>query len=262
MNGKIILIIATIILIISSYGLFVKTNTKHEQKQQEQKIKIELITATKEISKGANITPDDIKIEQKEVNTEYLKDSFIVNKPLSFLIGSSTNKIITAGNPIRFEDVVFSNNDTSDDSLNVNNEGELPFSFELMQREFNTIKHVKKGEFVDVYFKYETKTKNKDDGIVSKGLENANTQSKENANLSKLILLLKNKRVLNLKIDKNKTMMILLQLKPDEIKSIYAIEHLGKFYFFPAQDNAKNSVSTKKILSQDFIKELRGGENK
>lgn len=259
MSSKILVILAVLIIALSSFGLMATNTNKNQTQAKLQKIEVELLQTQKDIKKGEKITLENIKIIKKSVDPSYLKDSFIVDKKENFILGYTTNKDLSKGSDIRYLDVV-APIASQDDTLDVSVDGELAFSFPLAAREFSTIKSLKKGSSVDAYLRYETKTKNSDNGVVSKSL---GSQSKENANLSKLILMFKDKRILNIKAkssDPNSAGDITLQLKPDEIKSVYAIENLGHFYFFPSETDSKNGVSTKKILQSDFIKELRGGD--
>lgn len=255
MNSKLIIILAIMIIIISSFGII---NQKQNLPNANEKELYSVLVLAKDIKKGEILKDGDLKVENKELNSDYLKDSLIIDKSADFIIGGgfSLNKDLSAKSLLRYEDLLKSN--VLDDSLDISIQGELAFSFTFNEREFNILKGIKKGENVDVYFKYEEKTKSQDSGIVTKS-DNINKSNKDNANLVNLVLFFKDKRLLN-KTSINGENQVILQMNANDIKTIYAIENLGHFYIFPADKNSKENFSAEKILVKEHVKELRGDE--
>ncbi|WP_267524195.1 hypothetical protein [Campylobacter sp. MG1] len=255
MNSKLIIILSIMIIVISSFGIInQKQNTSNDNKVKKEIHSV--LVLSKDIKKGEILKNGDIKVENKELNIDYLKDSLIIDKNIDFIIngGFSLNKDLNAKSILRYEDLL--KGGILDDSLDISVDGELAFIFNLNEREINILKDIKKGENVDVYFKYEEKTKSQDSGIVTRS-DNLNKANKENANLINLVLFFKDKRILN-KNNSNGENQVILQMSANDVKTIYAIENLGHFYIFPADKNSKESFSAEKILVKEHVKELRG----
>lgn len=273
MSGRILIILSIIIIVISATGLFLNTKTAPNSNSNSDTIKLstQVIVVKKEIKKGQVIKADSLALENKNISLDYKKDPIILDKSIEYASGMIALKSIPVGSILRYDDIA-APQAKANDSAEIQIQGNLPFEFALSSREFNLIKDIKNGDRVDVYFGYEKKTKNKDDGIINKN-DGSGYQNKENANLVDFVLFLKDKRVLN--INQKESVItskngkgqipikgfITIELKPSEIKSIYTVENLGYFYFFPADDEAKSKFSTKNTLSKDFVKELRGGDN-
>lgn len=257
MNSKLIIVLSIVIIIISSIGIINQRQNKANLNNNKKEI-FSVLVLTKDIKKGEKIGKDYLKVENKELTSDYLKDSLIIDKSVDFISdgGYFVNKDLGAKSILRYEDLLKSN--TLDDSLDVSVDGELAFTFSLQEREFNILRNIKKGENVDVYFKYEEKAKNTDTGLVTRS-DDINKSNKESANLTSLVLFFKDKRLLNI-TNTNGNNQVVLQMTSDDIKTIYAIENLGHFYIFPSSDDSKEKFLAEKILVKDKVKELRGDE--
>lgn len=152
--------------------------------------------------------------------------------------------------------------------------GLLSFMFELDERSWSALEAVKPGNFVDIFFRYETKNPKKDEGIAPKKRKDTEYRNYDTANITTLMPIFTKKRVLfkqHIKFDENSKDnkdknensfgQIFIEISQDDAKKIYAIENLGNFFIFPAQNDKLKVISTEKVLHKEFIKELRGGVN-
>lgn len=255
MSGRIIIVLSIVIIIMSGIGIFTLRN-ESQLKREPQLTSVDVIVTSSNVAKGSVLSEEKVSVQKKMVGVDYMKDSFILDRPVSYVVGQLATRDLVANTVLRYEDLYKRSVDEEVQPL----DGGLLFTFPLGAREYDLIRGIKAGSMVDVYFRYEVRP-NRDDGIVSKS---DGVSSRESANLSKFMLMFKSKRVLKVKGDvdpesKDGT-SISLEMRPDDIKSVYAIENLGRFYFFPSSDTSATNVSTTGILARDFIKELRGGD--
>lgn len=258
MSSKITILLSIIIIIISATGLVLMRNdTIPQATAQERLLEVKVYELTRDIRAGDKISPSDLKPLQKSVSVEYTKDSFVIDRQESYILGQLAARDLKSGSVLRYEDIY-----RKEDSLALKPKKDfLAFSFPLKYREYQLLENIKDGSLVDVYFRYAKKS-SEDSKIVAKS---NNPTSTESGNLSKFVLMFRGRRVLG--IDENTSEKpegvagyVSLEMRPDEIKSVYTIEDLGRFYFFPSQKKASQGVSTTDILPRDFIKELRGDE--
>lgn len=257
MSGRIIVFLSIVLIVISAFGLLAVRESAAPPPVSL--LDISTITLQKDVKKGDEILEADILLNKRQVTVDFTKESFIIDKPLSFAIGQIATTDLPAHSTLRYSDI--QQRHIFYDEISPRN-GLLAFGFPLPAREFDIISGVKSGSSVDVYFRYE-KSSGKESGIIAKS---ENIASNESANLSKLVLIFANRRVLSVrafdadvKNPKAAKGAVQLEMSAEEIKKIYAIENLGHFYLFPASDAKSRAISTTDILPKDFIKELRGG---
>lgn len=271
MNSKLIIILASVLIVISGFGIFLTKGEKTTQAKNQHNITSKVFVLAKDIKKGQIISANDIKMEEKSFNLTEVQDSYIINKPLAYVKDCIATTDLKAQMILKYE-YISRNGISYEENLvldELSNSNDLPFDFTLSNREFGIVKYMKKGELADIYFRYEIKNKESESPIIARSKDNS---SKENGNLTNMILLFKDKKVLDIRTDLapkspqdsksiNLGGTLVLQMNSDEIRSIYAIENLGRFYIFPAkeQQNSSSGISTQEVLAQDFIKELRGG---
>lgn len=273
MNKKIIIIISIIILLISVFGLI--TSQENSTKKQlsdlppaPKKVPYSFLVASRDLYLGEIINLSDITTETTLEDEDKTYDDIIINQNKDFIADSILLKNIKKGDLISYSDIARPSSTAYNNLRATPKKGLYSFDFQLSKREYLFLNKIKPNEFVDIYFKYETKNK-KTIPILPKKNLSQQYSNETNANSSNLILMFVNKRVLFLEKTPTKTeekvltpiAEIHIELSDEEIKTIYAIEDLGDFIIFPSNKNHKNIISTENILTKDFIKELRGGSD-
>lgn len=271
MNKKIIIIISIMILLISVFGLV--TSQENSTKKQlsdlppaPKKVHYSFLVASRDLYSGEIINLSDITTETTLEDEGKTYDDVIINQNKDFIADSILLKNVKKGNLISHSDIARPSSTAYNNLKATPKKGLYSFGFHLAKREYSLLNKIKPNEFVDIYFKYETKNK-KTIPILPKKNPNQQYSSETNASSSNLILMFATKRVLFLEKTPLKTeekdlksiAEIHIELSDEEIKKIYAIEDLGDFIIFPSSKNHKNTIATENILTKDFIKELRGG---
>lgn len=275
MGNKVLIVLSFMILLVSLGGLFLADSAKSEKAnlalKKEEKL-VNVIKLSRDAQAGEMLELSDVKLSSMPFDFTNLKDA-ITDKSLDYVVNTTLRGNFTKDYILRYEDIY-----KPQEKVGTLQSGKLSFQFPLYDREYRMLNNnIIGGDLVDVYFKYETKSPRKDSAIVSKKNEEASFQSKDEANNTNLALMFVNKKVIYMKnagasvtqigqpVKITPKGFISLELTPKEIKSVYAVESLGSFYFFPSNKPDKGNLnakyySTQQVLSKDFIKELRGGE--
>lgn len=271
MNKKIIIIISILILFVSAFGLLSSEGnaTKNNAKDlppAPKKISYSFLVAARDLHQGEIVNLSDITTETALEDENKSYGDVIINQNKDFIADSILLKNIKKGDLISHSDIAHPSSEAYSALKATPKKGYYSFGFSLAKREYSFLNKMRPNEFVDIYFKYETKNK-KTIPLLPKKNPSQQYSSETNANSTNLILMFPHKRVLFLeKIptspqDKEVRPIaeIHIELLDKEIKSIYAIEDLGDFIIFPSGKNHTNTIATEDILTKDFIKELRGG---
>lgn len=283
MTNKILIILSAVIIILALLNL--RANQKAALPNiVEVKPKISIYELNKDIEKNKPIFKQDLEIKQVEFDEKYIKEGYLLSednlklkKAKTELKKGQTLKLANLKEASIIEDEdkktinqTLKNTSTdvwvdlkpSKNTLNVS-KGYVAYAFDVNIKELETLKNIDKNELVDIYYLYSTPA-DRNKGIVAKSDERNNILIKETGNNTNLKILFKDKKLLalkkNIKESKNANYAAtaFFELDTNEAKIAYTIASLGKFLFFPANDNDDNSYSIKKILPSKFIKEIRG----
>ncbi|BCX78555.1 hypothetical protein [Campylobacter sp. 19-13652] len=281
---RILLFLSILLILCAVGGIFLfmpkakpQTTPLNNQTQTKQIDKKEFIyvVAKDDIYAAAIISKDNTKFEslqyENELPTDF-KDALSKDEFLSATTYAANRHIIA--NEKITKSMLLDTSSTEYAKLKLApSNGLLSFMFELDERNWNALETVKPGGFVDIFFRYETKNPKKDEGIAPKKRKDTEYRNYDTANITTLMPVFTKKRVLfkqhiksdELKDSKDKGEsgfgQIFIEISQDNAKKIYAIENLGNFFIFPAQNEKLKVISTEKVLQKEFIKELRGGAN-
>lgn len=275
-RGILFLSITLIVLAITGIVIFTpkaKPQAPVVAPVKVEKKSLEYAVAADEIYAGS-------KINEQNINFSSIQYEGELNQGLKNLLSKS--ELLSHNNYAAIKNIKAGEKISKDMLIDINSpeyaklklsptKGFLSFAFTLEQRQASLLEEIGTGDYVDVFFRYETKNPKKDDGIAPKRRKDGDYRNYETANTTTLMPLFINKKVLfkqHIKVDEKQTHspkerevgQIFIQLSPDEAKRVYAIENLGNFFIFPAQEQNK-TISTEKVLQKEFIKELRGGSD-
>lgn len=282
MNQKVMIILSSLIVLISLFGLTLQGGGKSAKAEMvpPPHRSYTVFIAVKNILPGEIITPDDFKADTFQVQEGEDLGDMVVDKSKDFILDSIALKSIQKDQNIFYSDFAQPGSVEYNKFRSSPNSGSFAFGFALGQREYAILQKIKPNERVDIYFRYETKNPLKKSGSVVPKKQGYSSES--NANSTNLLLMFSDKRVLFLeknslpllKNDIQEESMVsdeqqigvtqarsklYIELSQEEIKRIYATENLGYFFIFPAINSAQRTLSTENILTKDFVKELRGG---
>lgn len=298
MNNKIMIILAGFILLVGVFGLnkSIDASKSKHQIEKETRIKIEEEIKEKLAKEEKEKAKQKALDGEKIVNAYALKNDLFTGElvglgdielvakkqkdiPRGVKFTDNSNKLIGSIVifPMKKSQLLDTNNLANKNSkeyknLRANAKNGLSFGFELDSRDFAMLENLRPNDKVDLYFRYETKIADKKESLVGK-----DKQSQKNTTLSNLILLFSKKRVLfnqrfvknndeqqglyNTQNQKDVQGMLFVELSQDEILKVLTIEKLGKFFIFESKNKNQAQVSTKAVLPQEFIQELRGDKN-
>ncbi|PAF46955.1 hypothetical protein BKH46_05830 [Helicobacter sp. 12S02634-8] len=275
MNRKIMIVLSSLILIVAVFGLFLTQSAPAPKEQAESK-PIEqtysFLVAARDLKQGEVLDGADIAIETlTDIQGKEWGD-VVVDGPKDLITDSILLSNISKGQKLSYSQLARPGSEAYDKMRADPKEGLFPFGFALEEREYQILSKLKPNEYVDIYFKYETKNK-KSVNILAKKDKKQPYASEDTGNSSNLFLVFANKRVLFLQKSPTPPQdtksndisppqgVLNIELDSEEIKKIYAIENLGYFYIFPTSVSARSMIGTNNILTKEFIKEFRGGEN-
>ncbi|PAF43372.1 SAF domain-containing protein [Helicobacter sp. 11S03491-1] len=279
MNRKIMILISIMILLVSVLGLFItqgeSSNSTKQDNIEPSKQTFSLLSATKNLHAGEIINPTDIATQTIEDKEDKIWGDKIVDKNKDFILDSILLRDIPKGEIITYSDIARPGSKEYDQLKASPRKSLFSFGFDLNQREYVVLQKLKPNEFVDIYFKYETKNP-KNIPVLPKQSQNQQYSSQENANSTNLVLVFPHKRVLFLEkkssqeksdlqnLQKTPQIMAHLyaELSQEDIKKVYTIEDLGYFFILPSSQTSQKSqnfLATDDVLTKDFIKELKGG---
>lgn len=278
MNQKVMIILSSLIVLISLFGLTLQGGGK-SQKDEEAvvpKRSYTIFSAAKDIVAGEVITPEDFKADTLQAEEGKDWGDIVVDKSRDFILDSIAIKSISKDEKISYADFAQPGSIEYNKLRASPSKGFFSFGFVIDQREYAILQKLKPNERVDIYFRYETKNAIKRSGSVVP--KKQGYSSENNANSTNLLLMFSDKRVLflekNLDLSSSHTTQeeakdldvrshskskLYIELSQEEIKRIYATENLGYFFIFPTITSAQQALSTDNILTKDFVKELRGG---
>lgn len=282
---KIMLFLSIALILCAAVGIAVfmpekpKPQVVTEAELEPKKIIKNILVANDEIEVAEPLNLTNTRVQTFEFDNEVPQSFVDLITKEEFDADSSlaAAKKIEANQHINKHDLVYIGSEEYSKLMLQPAQEHISFMFPLNERDYSILSQLKPSDYVDVFFRYETKNPKKDDGIAPKKRKDNEYNNYDSANITSLIPLFIHKKVLfNQKFietdevegaqkeDSRTKGYIFVELSKDDAKKFFTLENLGNFFIFPSEskETVENNriISTENILQKEFIKELRGNK--